>query len=80
MYENEIPGEYQAMDLLYLQEIQNQREELENEVICTIRHQIPAPNQKARASTQRGRVQHPEHTQDADDHDSDQTSGCSEKH
>ena len=59
----EIPGEYRNLDLLYLEEIQNEKEETHNEVTGTIHSQIPKFSSKARASLFRGQVQQAEHPQ-----------------
>ena len=54
---DEIPGEYDQLDLDYLQELRYEQEETHNEVSGTINSQGRAFTSKARASVLRGQVQ-----------------------
>lgn len=72
-YQNELPDEFREMDLLYLEEIQYQKEEHHNEVICTINSTGPAFNTKVGATAIRGEIQQ---TSASEEHRTDSDKSC----
>ena len=54
-HDDEIPGEYRDIDLLYLQETQHAKEEHFNEVSGSISNEIPKFSSKITATLHRGK-------------------------